>query len=78
MDSFLEMLFYISLLKEGLRKVNAINIPWDSRQYTNSSHILVCILCVFSFKPWLPKIHCVNLTICCLYQNEKNLIHCII
>lgn len=72
------MLFYISLSKKLLRKVNAINITCDSRQYINTSTFFVCIRCVFSFKPQLPKIHCVNLIICCLFQNEKNIMRCII
>jgi len=48
--SFLEMLFYISLSKEFLRKVYAINIPLDSRQYINTSHISCMYTMCFFFE----------------------------
>lgn len=65
------MLFYISLSKKLLRKVNAINITCDSRQYINTSTFFVCIRCVFSFKPQLPKIHCVNLIMLFVSERKK-------
>lgn len=45
--SFLEILFCISLSEELLRKVSAVNTPWDSGQSINTSHFLYVYYVLF-------------------------------
>lgn len=47
--SFLEMLLYISLSKKLLTKVNDINIPWNTIEYIDTSHISLMYAMYFFF-----------------------------
>lgn len=76
--SFLEMLFCISLSEKLSTKVNAVNIPWNTRQYINTSHIPFMYARYFFFQTIVLNIDSVNLIIYCLYENEKNIRCCII